>query len=535
MTYISFGFIIFFFILGVVYFALPDKIKWISLLVFSYVFYFLASEKLPLYMLVTTAVTYGCTAAIQKIFDKNRDYISEHKEELTREQKKALKAKGKNKAKAAMISAVAVNLIILCVFKYTDFIVTNAASALNTFGLNIKPRSFNLLLPLGISFYTFQSLGYIIDVFRQKYRSEKNFLKVALFVSYFPQIIEGPIGRFDHLAPQLFEGHRFSFDRAKSSIFLILAGFVKKLVIADNLAPLITDVVGNYGKYDGFQIITACMLYGIQLYCDFSGCMDIAMGFSNVLGIQLTPNFQRPYFSTSVADFWRRWHISLCSWFRDYLFYPISMSAFCRKISKKLKNKDRVKASANVPKYIAMAVVWSLTGLWHAACWTEILWGLSNGVIMIFSEQFKDIYVKINTKLKLSDESKLWNFIRIIRTYIVMTVLNFMCEFDRLGDFLSCTLNALRNPLPSSFSFGYLLPVIIESSGLIYIAVVFICCAVLLVHSVYDEHHEESLISVLCRKNWVVQAAVLIIAVLAVMIFQAEPTELTGGFMYAQF
>ncbi|MCQ2484101.1 MAG: hypothetical protein MJ168_02060 [Clostridia bacterium] len=534
MTYISFSFVIFFFILAIIYFILPEKIRWTALLVFSYAFYYLACNKLPIYMLVTTVLTFVFTTLMQKVFDNSKAYLKEHSGELSKDEKKALKKKAKSKSKAIMIIAVVLNLLILCVFKYTDFLVGNAGSLLTKLGFGIQPRTFNLILPLGISFYTFQSLGYIIDVFRQKYRSETNFFKVALFVSYFPQIIEGPIGRFDHLAPQLFKGNKFSFSRTKENLFLILVGFAKKVVIADNLAPMITAVVGDYSNYQGFQIILTCMLYGIQLYADFSGCMDIAMGFSNILGIQLSYNFKRPYFSTSVAEFWRRWHISLCSWFRDYLFYPISFSSACKKISKKLKDKNRITLSMNMPKYIAMIVVWSLTGLWHAACWTEVLWGLINGVVMISSEQFKDTYDKINHKLHIKESSFVWKLFRILRTYVFMTFLNFMCEFDKLSDFIKCTVIALKNPLPTSFSPSYLFPEIVIN-GISCVIVVFIACILLLIHSIYDENHNESLIKKITAKSWIMQVIVLFLLFYTCALFGGAASDMTGGFMYAQF
>lgn len=535
MTYTSFGFLIFFSVLALIYFLLPSKVRWTSLLVFSYGFYFLVCKKLPFYMLITTAIIYFSAMAMQKINDRGKQYIKEHADGLSREEKKTLKSRTKSRSKAVMITAVVLNLLILCIFKYTDFLAGNAAGFLGSLGINVPRKTFSLVLPLGISFYTFQSLGYIVDVFRQKYRCEKNFFRLALFVSYFPQIIEGPIGRFDHLAPQLFRGNEFSFERTKESVFLILAGFAKKVIIADNLAPMINSVVGNYGGYQGFQIILACMLYGIQLYGDFSGCMDIAMGFSGILGIQLTPNFNRPYFSTSVAEFWRRWHISLCSWFRDYLFYPVSFSSASKKISRKLKEKNRLRASMNVPKYLAMLVVWSLTGLWHAACWTEILWGIINGLVMIFSDAFAGVYLKTNQKLRIKESSFAWKVFRILRTYIFMTVLNFMCEFDRLSDFLHCLTAAVRNPLPTSFSPSYLFPEMLHN-GVYCVAAVFAACVVLLLHSIYDERHDgTTLIKTVCSKNWIIQAAVIIILFFACILFGGAASDMTGGFMYAQF
>ncbi len=532
MTFLSFSFILFFTALAVLYFVLPKKCQWPLLLIFSYAFYYLASDKLPVYMLITTAVTYFAARGIQSLKDRT-DADIKSRTEITKDEKKALRAKCDKKRKAVLIAAICINIGILSVFKYTDFAVSNVTSLLASFGLETRHAGFNLLLPLGISFYTFQSTGYIIDVYRKQAKAEKNFFKTALFVSYFPQIIEGPIGRFGKLAPQLFAEHKFSFTRTKKAIFLILWGFFKKLVIADNLAPLINEVSENYMSYSGITIFIGLLLYGVQLYADFSGYMDIAMGFSDILGIELAQNFNRPYFSHSLAEFWRRWHISLCSWFRDYLFYPMFMSKKSMDIAKKLRAKGHKTAATNVPTFLAMAIVWFLTGLWHGACWTEIVWGFSNGLIMIFSQQFKNTYTAVNKKLKIKTESLPWRVFQIVRTYLLVTLLNFICEFNTLTDSVRSFARMFTSPLPSSMSLTELLPKLIDN-GIVGIGIVFASCAVLFFHSLYEEKRG-SVTEAVCRKSWILQSAVILVIVFAILLFGGTANDLTGGFMYAQF
>lgn len=532
MTFLSFGFILFFTALAVLYFVLPKKCQWPLLLIASYAFYFLASEKLPVYIIITTAVTYFAARGIQFFKDKTDETIKS-RPEITKDEKKALRAAGDKKRKAVLITAVCINLGILCFFKYTNFIFSNITSLLSSAGLNISSRQFNLLLPLGISFYTFQSVGYIIDVYRKQVKAEKNFFKTALFVSYFPQIIEGPIGRFGKLAPQLFAEHSFSFERTKKAVFLILWGLVKKLVIADNLAPMINEISENYNNYSGIAIITGLLFYGIQLYTDFSGYMDIATGFSGILGIELAQNFNRPYFSHNLSEFWRRWHISLCSWFRDYLFYPIFMSKKSMELAKKIRAGGRKTAAKNIPTFIAMAIVWFLTGLWHGACWTEIVWGFSNGLIMIFSQQFKSVYDSINKKLHIKTECIVWRVFQIVRTYILVTLLNFICEFNTLTDSVRSFVRIFTNPIPSEISVASLLPVIVDS-GIINLIVLFSACMVLFCYSLYEEKRG-SVIELICQKSWIIQSAVIIIITLCILLFGGSTGDLTGGFMYAQF
>lgn len=530
MSFVSFGFILFFAVLAVLYFALPRKCQWPMLLVFSYAFYWFAAEKLPIYMIVTTVITFISAILIDKINDKCDNYIKENKQAISRQEKKELKNKAKKKGRALLAAGLVLNFGLLAVFKYSDFVVGNITELLVHFGIETGYKGLNLLLPLGISFYTFQSAGYIIDVYRGKVRAEKNPLKLALFVSYFPQIVEGPIGRFGDLQHQLVSEHNFSFNRLKRNILFIFWGFLKKLVIADNLALTVNEVSKNYAQYDGFQLFVCMILYGIQLYTDFSGYMDMASGFSGILGIELAQNFKRPYFSTSLAEFWRRWHITLCAWFRDYLFYPIYMSKKCMEIGKKFRKSGHKKAATIIPTFIATVIVWFLTGLWHGAYWTEIVWGLCNGLIMMFSLQFKTGYEKINKKLHINEESKIWLVFRIVRTYLLVTALNFITVFESFSDSAKAFVMFIKNPLPQGLSLSYFIPCL-AASGLPVCQTVLICCILLLFISFFEEK-KGNVISVICSKNWVAQTICAIALFVIVILFSTSDAE---NFMYAQF
>lgn len=514
------------------YFVLPHKCQWPMLLIFSYAFYWFAAEKLPIYMVVTTVVTFFSAFLIDSINCKSDNYIKENKETISRQEKKELKNKAKKKGRTILVVALILNFGMLAVFKYSDFVVGNITGLLAHFGIETGYTGFNLLLPLGISFYTFQSTGYIIDVYRGKVKAEKNPLKLALFVSYFPQIIEGPIGRFGDLHTQLISEHKFSFDRLKRNILLILWGFLKKMVIADNLAVTVNEVSGNYAIYDGFQLFVCMILYGIQLYTDFSGYMDMASGFSGILGIELAQNFKRPYFSTSLAEFWRRWHITLCAWFRDYLFYPIYMSKKCMGISKKLRKKGHKKAATIIPTFIATVIVWFLTGLWHGAYWTEIVWGLCNGLIMMFSLQFKDGYEKVNRRLHINEESKIWTAFRIIRTYLLVTALNFITVFESFSDSAKAFVGFIKNPLPHGLSLAYFLP-ILSSTGIIQVVAVVFSCLLLFVYSRLQEKNV-NVERILWSKNWFLQSLIIISLLFIILLFKCASVN-SEGFMYAVF
>ena len=529
MTFLSFSFLLFFLALALLYYLLPKKCQWVILLCGSYLFYYLASDKLPVYMLVTTAVIYAAAMRMGQIETKLKGTLAAATE-ATRDEKKALKKAAERRRRAVLIAALCVNFGLLAVFKYLPSVVGAVRTMLH---FPAESGGLRLLLPLGISFYTFQSTGYIVDVYRKKVEPERNFFKTALFVSYFAQIVQGPIGRFPELAPQLFAQRSFDFVRAKEGMMLVLWGFLKKTVVADNLAPMVTDVAANSASYGGFQLFLAMCLYGVRLYADFSGYMDIAIGFSRILGIDLAPNFKRPYFSESVAEFWRRWHITLCQWFRDYVFYSLITSKRFQAVGKKLRAKNHRKAATNVPTFIATIIVWFLTGLWHEASAREICWGLCNGFIMVFSLQFKDLYAAIRADLHISEEAKWFRLFRMLRTFLLMSALNFLCEFPSVRAFLQGAARFFTSPLPKAFNPAYLLPQTIDA-GLFKIAGMGLGMLAMLLYSVYEEKHG-ALFPKLCRRHWLLQTAVVLALFFAVLLFDGSSADLTAGFMYAQF
>ena len=531
MTITSFSFFFFFIILFICYFCFPKKAQWPILLIFSYVFYYLAGKQLPVYIFITTVVTYFAVNLIHRIKKKTDSFISS-KPDIPNEEKKTLRQNSDKKRRAVLVLALCLNIGLLAVFKYTGTIFDGICNMAGSFGVDIGSKSINLLLPLGISFYTFQSVGYMVDVYRKKVEPEKNFLKTALFVSYFPQIIQGPIARFENLAPQLFATHEFSFDALKKGVMLILWGFLKKLVIADNLAALTHEITVNYTSYESLQILIGITLFGIQLYADFSGYMDIVGSFSGILGIELAENFKRPYLSKNVTEFWRRWHMSLCFWFRDYVFYSIFMSKKMMNLAKKLRAKGYKTAAKNIPTFIAMIVIWFLTGLWHNLNGPQIFWGLANGLIMICAVQFKPVYEKVGAALKIKDESKIWGFVKIIRTYFVMTLLNFFSEFPSMRAVFGCFKGLFTSIIPSGISLSYLLPKTVDI-GIGGIFVTFSACIVLLMHSLYEEKNG-SVIEKICTKHWTMQLSVYVVLLFAIILFGGL-TESAGGFMYAQF
>ena len=322
------------------YYLCPLRFRPAVLLLVSYALYaYHGLNALP-FILVTTASTYLGALAISRLGESSRAYLREHRDTLSAAEKKARKQRVRARQRMLFLLTLLLNFGILAALKYLEPLLgLGAALAGAVTGREPAPPALDLLLPLGISFYTFQSMGYLIDVYNGKYAAEKNPARFALYVSFFPQLIQGPIGRYDQLGPQLASGHRFDFEEIKRGALLMLWGFFKKKVIADRALPLVEEVFANQSAYGGAVIVIGVLFYSLQQYTDFSGGIDLVTGVAQLFGIRLAPNFRRPYFSVSLGEFWRRWHISLGSWMRDYVFYPFALTRPMNRLSKMLKKR----------------------------------------------------------------------------------------------------------------------------------------------------------------------------------------------------
>lgn len=296
-------------------------------------------------------------------------------------------------------------------FKYFDFAYDNVSAFLNVIHIELKDPGFDILLPVGISFYTFQALSYTMDVYRQEISAEKNFLRYALFVSFFPQLVADPIERSKNLLEQFYEEHPFDYQRVEDGLVLMLWGFFMKMVIADRIAMLVDQVYNNWQMYGGIEIILATVLFAIQIYCDFGSYSNIAIGAAQVMGFRLMDNFRQPYFATSVADFWRRWHISLTSWFRDYLYIPLGGNR---------KGKPR--------KYINIMIVFLVSGLWHGASWHYVAWGGLNGAYQIVGDATKSVR---ETALKIFNVNRNCFSYQLMQRIITFVLVDFAWLFFR--------------------------------------------------------------------------------------------------------
>ncbi len=377
------------------YYVIPKKHRWLVLLTSSAVFYLANGIPATLYMLSTVIFTYGAGLILGKL-----GTIKPEGE--TGEAKKQANKRLKKQKQAVLAAALVLNFAVLGVFKYSDFFADNVNAILGHTWLT-PPK---LLLPLGISFYIFQTAGYLIDLYRGKYQAERNFPKYALFVTYFPQLVQGPINRYGALKDSLYNGNALDWANIQGGILRMLLGILKKAMIADVLAPAVTLIYTDYENYPGIIAFLGAALYCIQLYCDFSGGVDLLCGVSRLFGVKMAENFMQPYFATSLADFWRRWHISLGDWMKDYLFYPIAFSPAMTKLTKQARKTLPPDYTKRLAPCLSTFAVFLAVGIWQGPGWANIAYGVWNGVWMSlallwipFSQGFKDKLPKNKTFL----------------------------------------------------------------------------------------------------------------------------------------
>lgn len=422
MAFTSFRFIVFLVLAAAAYFLTPKRCRWVTLFVANYVFYFISGGKIFIYLLATTVTTYLATVKLGDMAAKNQAAFQAAKAELDKDGKKAWKAAFARRKKCVLIPTLLFNFGILAVLKYSAFVTENLNTLFARIGVGATLPVHSFLLPLGISFYTFQSMGYLIDVYREKQQPERNFCKLALFISFFPQIVQGPIGRFHSLSEQLFRANAFSYTRVKFGVQLMLWGAFKKMVIADRAGVLVDNAFGFPETFGGTYVAVAALAYAIQIYGDFSGGIDIAAGAAQVFGITLDKNFERPYLATSIPDYWRRWHMTLGAWFRDYVFYPLSLSNFFARLGKKSRKLLGNYIGKLIPVLIPQFIIFFLIGIWHGAEWKYIAFGVYNGSLIVLGILFEQPLQRLAKRLEIRTDCFSWRLFQVLRTLALVAI-----------------------------------------------------------------------------------------------------------------
>ena len=378
MVFNSIEFLVFLPLVVLLFYLLPQKARWLMLLVASCVFYMWFVPKYILILLVTIIIDYSAGLLMERYADQPK------------------------KKKAFMIISIVSTLTVLVIFKYLGFITENLDRLCASFGLETHMVT-HIILPIGLSFHTFQSMSYVIEVYRGNQKAERHFGYYSLYVMFFPQLVTGPIERPGNLLRQLHEKKEFKYENISKGMRLIIFGFFIKMVVADHLGAYVDKVYDAPSSFNSWSVILAMVFYSFQIYCDFYGYSTIALGSAKLMGFDITDNFKTPYLSKSIAEFWHRWHISLSTWFRDYVYIPLGGS--------------RVKFGRWI---FNILVVFVLSGIWHGAAWTFLFWGFAHGLLHILEKAIRNRFPEKEIQYKWLKFSI--NALRIAKTFILVTL-----------------------------------------------------------------------------------------------------------------
>ena len=514
MLFTSYGFIAFVAAVILLYYAVPKKMQWMLLLAASYFFYAFSGLWNFAFIISVTVSCYVIARIIVGMKEREDATVEQNRDLWSKDERKQYRAKKKKRRFLVLILGVVINIGILAVIKYTAFVLTNVNSLLTLFGTTqIGIPTF--ILPMGISFFVFQSVGYLIDVYSGKTFAEKNIARFALFVSFFPQLVQGPISRHSDLADQLYEPHKFDGVKLKFGLQRILWGFFKKLVIADRIMVAIKPLISADNSYDGAYVFLLIIFYSIQIYADFTGGIDITIGIAEALGMRLAENFKRPFSSRTTKEYWNRWHVTMGSWFNDYIFLPFSVTKPLLKLSKSIRSKNNrfMKGlGKRVPVYTATALTWFLTGLWHGAAWNFIVWGMLNCLVILVSQECEPLYRRFRNKFPKLVASYPYHCFEATRTFLLMGLIRSLDCYRNVGVTFS-----MWGSMFTKFNWGEVFNGGISSLGLKAVDYVIIAVAVVIVFTVSKLGQKRNLRQALVGKtalSWTLAGVMLVIVLL---------------------
>lgn len=413
----SFYFLCFFAAILILYYLIPKRLQWGLLLICSAAYYLLSGNGiLILYPIVSVTACYAGIRMLEAVPAEGAKYV--------------------RRRKGILFAVIMVNIGILIVLKYVNFGIYTIDGIARLFGSSeTLIRSVDFLIPLGVSFYTFSLLGYVVDVYYGIAKPQNNYLKLMLYGMYFPVIISGPILKYREQGEQFFEPHTFDYERVTRGLQRMLWGFFKKLVIAERLGTLVDTVYGNYGDYPGTFIWIATVCYAFQLYTDFSGCMDIVLGMSESLGILLPENFQTPFFAGSIAEYWRRWHITLGVWMKEYVFYPVLRTKFFTNLNQSWRERFGKKKGKQYATFAAMFVLWLTVGIWHGGDWKFVIGsGLLHWFYIVMEELLAPPCAHFMEKCHIDSKGRTIRIVRIVRTFFLVCIGDLFFRAVSVGD-----------------------------------------------------------------------------------------------------
>ena len=505
------------------YSIVPRRVRWSILLILSYAFLWVLSGKLIVFVMVSTLSVYVLGLAMGHFCNQRDALLSSATCD-----KRQVRRHCKNRTRMVLVFGVLLNVGMLAAAKYLGFF----ASVLSFFGVSFETPLPKIGAPIGISFYTLMAVSYLVDVYRESRQPDKHLGHVALYLVFFPYLMEGPIVRYGQVAPKLWSGDPLKGRNMYAGSLRILWGFAKKLIVADRLNPFVVNVFKDYNKYDGGIIALAAVLYTIQLYCDFSGTMDVALGMSRMFGLSLPENFRQPFFSKTASEFWQRWHITLGAWFKDYVFYPVSLSKPCKSLTKKARRRFGRVVGPLLVSMIALFCVWFGNGLWHGAGSQYIAFGMYYFVMVSLGGFVEPAAQCMAKKWGINRESVPYKAFRITRTLVIV----FVGELIFRATGARAALDMLRGIVErisfDSFANGAVFSLGVDRLDFVAVGV---CVGVLLVFDVCCEF-KASPFDAIARRGACLRAIVWVSLLIAVVVFGAyglgyAPVDP----MYAQF
>ncbi len=417
MTLVSLQSLFFLILILCFFYLMPAGKQWIVLLGASIIYYVLSVPFYTIaYLLIGLLTVYFAARWIEK---QGKGY------------------------KVVYCAAIIVNVGILVLLKYLNFVLGNVGSFISLFGLKVDMPVMQLVASLGVSFYTLQMIGYLTDVYWGISKCQRNIAKLALFNSYFLQMVSGPISRYGQIESDLFGTHKFDANKVSKGFFRILIGVFKKMVVAEQLVQPTEALLGGGGEYDGLFLWLGLGLYVVRIYADFAGCMDIVLGASDCFGITLPENFKNPFGSKNIQEFWQRWHITLGTWLKDYIMYPILRTNAFNELTKFLKKKAGKQAAKRIPTFLAMLILWLCMGIWHGGGWNFIAEGVWFWLVIVVGQMLQKQFAKVNSFLHINTESGLWSCWQQIRTAFIFAIGILFFRSSSVGEAFSIIRDAL--------------------------------------------------------------------------------------------
>ena len=414
----------------ILYSIVPQKAKKYFLLIESFVFYWLISGNLIIYLILSILSIHYFALWLDRINTQKDAAVKAAESENRKEIKKQYVAKSRR----VLALAADLHIGILLVLKYSPFFTGNINSLFEFFGFSFRFDVPSYLQPIGISFFSLQAFSYVFDVYRGTTKADDNIFRLGLFMSFFPQIVEGPICRYEQTAMKLWNVEKIRYENLVLGLERFAYGLLKKIVIADRLNAPVKEMFNNYNEYPGGTVVIAAVFYTIQLYADFSGAMDAVMGVAQIFGVEMPENFRRPFFSKTISEFWQRWHITLGAWFRDYIFYPVTMSKPMKKLTSSARKKLGNHFGPLLAGSIALFCVWLCNGLWHGAGWTYIFFGMYHFVLILIGSMVAPLVSAVNKKLHINPEWFGYRLIQIIRTFVFVVIGELFFRAETLSD-----------------------------------------------------------------------------------------------------